>query len=308
MGLTAITPGDFYLVCRIDGQTAGDALALIQRARHLVVNRARAVVVLDENDVEMPDWVDANKELDDDALAEAAGVPGLFEAHDDYEAARDALEGDGWQVVYDDTALFLRAADVEAPLIAYSSYGTNHGHDGSEAPPLGGAYTGQYQLARGAIFNTIESYNGRSLCGLDTLYDQGQVTDFIAVGGTFGIGHVYEPFSFAVPDNEYLLVNFLVNRMSWAEAAWSSIPVLSWQHVVLGDPLARVEAVVDLTADLDADGDVDLVDFASFQVCFGGRGAAPSGGCLAADLDGDDDVDLLDFAAFSLDFTGAFSR
>jgi hypothetical protein len=170
---------------------------------------------------------------------------------------------------------------------------------------LGAAYARQYELARGAIFNTIESYNGRALGGLETIYEQGQVADFIAAGGVFGIGHVWEPFSFAVPDNEYLLINFLVRGMSWGEAAWSSIPVLSWQHVVLGDPLAYVEEVVELTADLDADGDVDLADFATFQVCFGGFGARPRAGCGAADLDGDDDVDLSDFAAFSMEYGGS---
>ena len=43
-------------------------------------------------------------------------------------------------------------------------------------------------------------------------------------------------FSFAVADNEILLDNFLNRGLTWAEAAWSAIPVLSWQHVVLGDP------------------------------------------------------------------------
>lgn len=28
--------------------------------------------------------------------------------------------------------------------------------------------------------------------------------------------------------------------MSFAEAAWASVPALSWQQVVVGDPLARV--------------------------------------------------------------------
>lgn len=307
-GLTAVTPGDFYLVCRIDGETVGDALALIRRARHLVINRARTVVVLDENDVGLPVDAGANRELDDDSLAEASDGPGLFDAHDDFEMARDALLLDGWNVIYDDTALFLGDADIDATIIAYGSYGSNHGEDGSEVSDMGPAYVLQYDFARGAIFNSIESFNGRGINGLHTMYEQGQLSDFIAVGGTFGIGHVFEPFSFAVPDNEYLLVNFLVNRMSWAEAAWSSIPVLSWQHIVVGDPLARVERVVDLTADLDVDGDVDLVDFATFQVCFTGAGGPAGGSCWIADLDGDGDVDLVDFMYFSVQFTAAIMR
>jgi hypothetical protein len=57
---------------------------------------------------------------------------------------------------------------------------------------------------------------------------------------------------------------------------------------------------VDPTADFDNDGDVDLLDFARFQVCFTGEGPAVCrGGCNRLDLDPDDDIDLLDFAAFS---------
>jgi hypothetical protein len=58
-------------------------------------------------------------------------------------------------------------------------------------------------------------------------------------------------------------------------------------------------------ADLDADGDVDLGDFATFQTCFNGPNQAPArGGCAAADLDADGDVDLADFATFQTCFNG----
>ncbi len=65
-------------------------------------------------------------------------------------------------------------------------------------------------------------------------------------------------------------------------------------------------AVVDASAaDFDADGDVDLTDFASFAACFNGPDAPPAPGCAAdADFDADADVDLNDFAAFSAAFTG----
>ena len=57
--------------------------------------------------------------------------------------------------------------------------------------------------------------------------------------------------------------------------------------------------------DSDDDGDVDLADFFSFQVCFTG----PSAGvlpvtCLPMDSDSDSDVDLQDFFAFQVAFTG----
>jgi hypothetical protein len=56
--------------------------------------------------------------------------------------------------------------------------------------------------------------------------------------------------------------------------------------------------------DLDADGDVDLVDFGEFQLCFTGSGGAATSECTDADADEDGDVDLVDFGQFQLAFTG----
>jgi hypothetical protein len=56
--------------------------------------------------------------------------------------------------------------------------------------------------------------------------------------------------------------------------------------------------------DCDGDRDVDLLDFAEFQVCFSGEGGGVSMGCECADLDGDDDVDLEDCGDFEDVLTG----
>jgi CxxC motif-containing protein (DUF1111 family) len=54
------------------------------------------------------------------------------------------------------------------------------------------------------------------------------------------------------------------------------------------------------------DNDVDLTDFAEFQLCFTGPGPAytPDDLCAIADFDQDGDVDLNDFNNFQLAFTG----
>ena len=59
-------------------------------------------------------------------------------------------------------------------------------------------------------------------------------------------------------------------------------------------------------ADIDRDGDVDLSDFAWFQVCFNGpnRTAVLGGDCDPLDFDTDGDVDLNDFAVFQACFNG----
>ena len=81
-------------------------------------------------------------------------------------------------------------------------------------------------FAPGAIFNTIESYNGRALNGLGTKFNQEQVADFIAAGGTFAVGSVFEPFSFSIPDNEFLFQRMLVPHKYWGEAAYMALPML----------------------------------------------------------------------------------
>ncbi|GJM23600.1 MAG: hypothetical protein DHS20C16_00150 [Phycisphaerae bacterium] len=57
-----------------------------------------------------------------------------------------------------------------------------------------------------------------------------------------------------------------------------------------------------IKGDLDDDGDVDLDDYAIWENCAGGPGAAAMPGCADADCDGDTDVDLADFASFMLGF------
>ncbi|UCG33651.1 MAG: hypothetical protein JSU68_03255, partial [Phycisphaerales bacterium] len=62
--------------------------------------------------------------------------------------------------------------------------------------------------------------------------------------------------------------------------------------------------------DFDADGDVDLNDFATFANCYHGSAiTVPPGSCSqsefeACDMDDDLDVDLGDFATFANCYTG----
>ncbi len=61
-----------------------------------------------------------------------------------------------------------------------------------------------------------------------------------------------------------------------------------------------------VAADFDADGDVDLSDFATFQSCYNGPNNPPAQpGCEAVDFNADGDVDLGDFAVFQGCFNGA---
>jgi formylglycine-generating enzyme required for sulfatase activity len=75
----------------------------------------------------------------------------------------------------------------------------------------------------------------------------------------------------------------------------------------IGLRLARAVHVptFDIPGDFDSDGDVDLVDFQMFQLCFSGTDMPWTGdACAPGDTDFDGDVDLVDFGGFQLAFTG----
>jgi uncharacterized protein (TIGR03790 family) len=288
-GASRLTSGDIYLVCRIDGTTLAQAQAIINRAATNRVHRRAVRILLDEYDLSM------GNDLDDDPLF-MFNDP--FVAGDDYEETRNLLLAFGWDVRYDDTFNFISSTEETNPLIAYASYGENHDIGAAgEDPPGTGTYINGFNFPPGAIFNTIESFNGRAFNGLGTAAGQEQAADFLAAGGTFAVGNVYEPFTFSLPDNEFLFVNMLVRSRTFAEAAYSSFPVLSWQQIAVGDPLARIH----LLGDIDDDGDLDPNDVAAFVDCLGGPTRfTPPPGCSAAefdraDLNADMTVDLADY-------------
>lgn len=58
--------------------------------------------------------------------------------------------------------------------------------------------------------------------------------------------------------------------------------------------------------DADSDGDVDVVDFATFLGCAGGPSVPSDTACRCTfDFDGDDDVDWVDFGRLQVSFTGS---
>lgn len=258
-GATLLNSGDLYLVCRIDGPNLAAAQASISRAQNLYANKATQIILLDSYDVAL---AGANGALDNGALYTSSDP---FYAGSDYSDTRNVMQAQGWTVRFDTTTNFVDPPEETRTLIGFASYGENHSQFGAGDNPAGnGTYpTSGYRYARGAIYNPLESYSGRDLNGLGQhpSIPQGQVSDFIAAGGTFAVGNVWEPLSFSLADNEFLMQRMLVNQRTWAEAAYSGIPVLSWHHVVLGDPLGRFAAILNdpglPKGDMDGSGAVN---------------------------------------------------
>jgi uncharacterized protein (TIGR03790 family) len=64
--------------------------------------------------------------------------------------------------------------------------------------------------------------------------------DYIREGATGASGHVYEPYLHLNPRPDILLPAYFRGR-TLAESYYLSIPGLSWQNIVLGDPLCRLQ-------------------------------------------------------------------
>ena len=68
---------------------------------------------------------------------------------------------------------------------------------------------------------------------------QSMTADYIHDGATGASGHVAEPYLGATPRPEYLLPAYF-SRRNLAESYYISIPGLSWQNIVVGDPLCSL--------------------------------------------------------------------
>jgi hypothetical protein len=278
-GATRFAAGDMVLVTRLDGNTVADVRAIIDRGRDPYVNMTSAAYLFDESNSNGTKDGSANAEIDN-----SAGAFTAMRDMDDYEASRDALLADkrvptakvfynalaGQSQFFVGPRLTWNAGQgivVSDPVLLLATYGSNHAGNPttSTGQASGTIYATSFNYAPGAIFNSIESYNARAfggLAGASPSANQQQLSNFLAAGGTFGLGNVWEPFADDVPDNRLIVENFIKGNLCWAEAAWSSLPAVSWQQLVIGDPLARFQRS---TEDIDNNLRIDIADIYAWE-------------------------------------------
>ena len=63
--------------------------------------------------------------------------------------------------------------------------------------------------------------------------------DYITEGATGASGHVYEPYLVMTPRPDIIFPAYYSGR-NLAESYYLGLPVLSWQNIVLGDPLCTL--------------------------------------------------------------------
>ncbi|MEE9211021.1 MAG: dockerin type I domain-containing protein, partial [Phycisphaeraceae bacterium] len=251
------------LTARLDGFSVQDVNAAIDRAQQVFVVPQYHYVVVDDDPNAVAGDLDLMPELKDNVL-----VP------------REQA------FVFDSTNEAITSAP--GPVIGYVSHGVNdrsgglhHGYISDEL---------QFELANGAVFHTHESFNAVSFEAGGNQGGQGLVAEWLAVGGTAGVGHVEEPSAgqFNVT-NEDILFDRLLDGFTLAEAAWAATWQLSYVNTVVGDPLMVMRPA--LPGDTNLDGMVTLSDFIQLQNHFG-----QVGGWTDGDFNGDGMVTIADFA------------
>ena len=131
-------------------------------------------------------------------------------------------------------------------VIGYASWGSNDGH--RKRRRLG------FRWLPGAIATEFVSTNGRTMqtppddWTFTTWEDrqhffagspQGLSADLLHEGATGASGNVYEPFLGGCVRPDYLLPAYFQGR-NLAESYYLSLPYLSWQGIILGDPLCSL--------------------------------------------------------------------
>ncbi len=203
-----------YLVTRLAAYDLAGVKAIIDRSMH-AENRGKFVI-----DTESPELKEG-----DSWLREAANL-----------LPKDRVIFDGsYNVVYDQTGV-----------IGYAGWGSND-HQRHRRflgfQWLPGAIATEFVSTNGRTFQkppenwNISDWNSKALWFAGS--PQTLTADYLLEGATAATGHVDEPYLAMTPHPEYLLPAYYSGR-NLAESYYMSIRGLSWQNIVIGDPLCSL--------------------------------------------------------------------
>ena len=166
---------------------------------------------------------------------------------------KNRLETYGFNVVYNNTNNWITS--YAGDIMGYSSKGT-HAEDGncSWEDSAWVVDSLQFDWANGALYNSLESFNGQSLSTLSWRYvprtppycnhTQGLATESTIIGASSSEANGWEPVS--VPGYNAYFLNFAITYPAYAmgysvvDAIYMGLPYLTWVNAVVGDPLTTI--------------------------------------------------------------------
>jgi len=182
-----------------------------------------------------PTWESARRLVTFALAAERTGLAGRYyvdlkgphpEGDQWLGSVRAQLEQLGFEGEVEDTsANFTAASRFDAPVLYFGWY----------AGSVNGPFLREgFQFPPGAIALHIHSYSAQTLhsdrsawCG-----------PLVARGVTVTVGNVFEPY-LQLTHRPNLLLRALASGRNFGDAAYYSLPALSWQAIAIGDPLYR---------------------------------------------------------------------
>ncbi|MCF3650927.1 TIGR03790 family protein [Synoicihabitans lomoniglobus] len=152
-----------------------------------------------------------------------------------FEAAADQLTAAGWDPLVDRERKTVESTGRADMLAIYLGWYSSKLNGPFSLPG--------YQFAPGAIALHLHSFSASSL---RLMNGGGWCGPLIGRGVAATFGNVYEPY-LEFTHQPQLLMEALLSGSTLGEAAYYAMPVLSWQSVVIGDPLYR-PLTIDLAA------------------------------------------------------------
>jgi hypothetical protein len=208
-------PWSLYLVTRLDAYTEDEVLALIGRGSAALGSRGRFVLDL-RTTGQGDDWM---------------------------RRAAEVLRVRGADVLLEESAA---ATAGQKGVMGYCSWGSNDGRYPGRGPcndwALGAVAIGFVSSDARTFHEPPPAWRPGSFRNPSAFFEgtpQSLLADIIREGVTGGVGNAYEPYLDACARPEILFPAYLAGY-NLAEACYMSLPYLSWQAVVVGDPLCRI--------------------------------------------------------------------
>lgn len=205
-----------YLTTRLDGYSVADVEGMIDRA-----------VAADAGGSGY--WIVDGHQKSYDHMATA---------YTNLKNLNQNINPDPWS----DTTSFI-INNASGSVMGYTSHGIHAGMgDGYVSNDPENVNHLDFTLLNGAVFSTYESFNGYGFTAA-TQSTHGQVAEWIQIGGSGGIGNVYEPWASSIADEDIFMPAYAAGY-SWADAAYQSLAYMDFVTVVVGDPLMTIREII----------------------------------------------------------------